>query len=166
VVNHSQLESATVSAPPTVRLTRPSAPQPVACLRTRVHSADARNGICIYLILLGRVHTGGGGDQPEVALRVHLTQAQPPTLQVRAHNSYTYNASAGTSTTVGKLKTDSNLQQCQIHGLRPKRSARSKTEHCNCEFHHTCINTSHISTTDTNIFLTSIRRLCIVFTRR
>ena len=101
-----------VSAPPTVRLTRPSAPQPVACLRTRVHSADASDGIYIYLILLRRVHTGGGGDQPEVALRVHLTQAQPPTLQpkqVRTHTPYTCDASAATSANACKPKTDSNL---------------------------------------------------------
>ena len=75
----SQIESATVSATPTVRLTRPTAPQPVACLRTRVHSKDARNGMCMYSI----AHTGDGGDQPEVALCVHLTQAQLPTPQDR-----------------------------------------------------------------------------------
>jgi hypothetical protein len=79
MVDRSQIESATVSAPPTVRLTRPTSPQPVACLRTRVHSKDARNCLCMYSI----AHTGDGGDQPEVALCVHLTQAQPPTPQDR-----------------------------------------------------------------------------------
>lgn len=48
MIDRSQIESDPVSLPPTcIQLTRPTAPRPVACLRTRVHSTDVHR---IYLI--------------------------------------------------------------------------------------------------------------------
>lgn len=51
MIDRSQIQSATVSAPPEVRIIRPTVPPPVASSRTRMHITDRRQVVCMHLIL-------------------------------------------------------------------------------------------------------------------